>query len=357
MKSMRMITIITIISLVLAQLTGCSVNNENKVATTVNEDSKEAGTKDKDVTRVTIISPPIFSIYLSASPKDTTVVGINGRAFSTANEKVLAELYPSYKDINTSFINNEFVVNTEELLKLSPDIIFYYGDNQKNELDKLDVESVDMMINKDRDPEQMTIQWEKHLEEALDVSNENTIEKEWERSNNKADELLKDNSTKKKGLYIFSYINGKITASGNNSYGDNFFNKAGIENVAKDLQGCKEVSMEQIYEWNPDIVFIFLGMPATPIINNKATNQDWSLIQAYKDKAIYDIPQAVYSWGAPSADSPVMPLWLISKTYPDLMNRDDFITYLKGYYNRIYDIELNDTLVEDILKPKEVKGK
>ncbi|GMQ64846.1 ABC transporter substrate-binding protein [Vallitalea maricola] len=354
MNSLRMRTIIIILSLVLIHVTGCSAN---KVSTPVNKDNIEAGTEDKGVTRVTIISPPIFSIYLSASPKDSKVVGINSRAFSTANEKVLNELYPDFKNINTSFINNEFVVNTEELLKLSPDIIFYYGDNQKNELDKLDVESVDMMFSKNRDPEVMTIEWEKHLEKAFNVTSENTIEKEWKTSNNKVNELLKDNSTKKKGLYIFSYINGKITVSGNNSYGDNFFNKAGIVNVAKDIEGCKEVSMEQIYEWNPDIVFIFLGMPAASIINNQAANQDWSLIQAHKNKAIFDIPQAAYSWGAPSADSPIMPLWLISKAYPDSLSKEDFITYLKGYYNRIYDIELKDELVEDILKPKKVKGK
>ncbi|GKX28758.1 iron(III) dicitrate-binding protein [Vallitalea longa] len=357
MSSMRMRTIIVILSVVLIQLTGCSVNKDNKVSTPVNKDNVEAGIEVQDDTRVTIISPPIFSIYLSASPENSTVVGINSRSFSTANEKVLSELYPGYKDINTSFINNEFVVNTEELLKLSPDIIFYYGDNQKNELDKLDVDSVDMMLSKNRDPEVMTIEWEKHLEESFNITSENTIEKEWETSNNKANELLKNNFTKKKGLYIFSYINGKVTVSGNDSYGDNFFNKAGIENVAKGIDGCKEVSMEQIYEWNPDVVFIFLGIPATTIINNQTTNQDWSLIQAYKNKAIFDIPQATYSWGAPSADSPIMPLWLISKTYPDSLSRDDFITYLKGYYNRIYEIELKDEIVEDILKPKKVKGK
>lgn len=356
MNSLRMRTIIIILSLVLLQLAGCS-NKDTRVSTPTTEDTIEAGIENKDNTRVTIISPPIFSIYLSASPKDSRVVGINARAFSTANEKVLSELYPGYKEINTSFINNEFVVNTEELLKLSPDIIFYYGDNQKNDLDRLDVESVDMMLSKSRDPQVMTIEWEKQLEKAFNIKNENTIEKEWELSNHKAKELLKDTSTKKKGLYIFSYINGKITVSGNNSYGDNFFDKAGLENVAKDIDGCKEVSMEQIYEWNPDIVFIFLGMSATTIINNQAGNQDWSLIQAYKDQTVFDIPQATYSWGAPSADSPIMPLWLISKTYPDLLSKNDFITYLKGYYNRLYDIELKDELIEDIFKPKKIEGK
>ncbi|GMQ59835.1 ABC transporter substrate-binding protein [Vallitalea sediminicola] len=347
MSSMRMRTIIIVICIALVQLTGCSVKKENK----------EVMVEEKDTTRVTLISPPILSIYLSVSPEDSTVVGINPRAFSTSNENVLSELYPDYKNINTSFINNEFVVNTEELLKLSPDIIFYYGDSQKNGIEKLDVKSVDMMCSKNRDPESMTIEWEKQLEKAFNITNENTLEKEWDRSNNKANELLKDNSTKKKGLYIFSYINGKVTASGNNSYGGNFFDKAGIENVAKEIEGNKEVSMEQIYKWNPDVVFIFLGMPATPIINNKATNQDWSLIQAYKDKAIFDIPQATYSWGAPCADSPLMPLWLISKTYPDSLGNDEFTTYFKDYYNRIYDIELKDELIEEVLKPKKVKGK
>jgi iron complex transport system substrate-binding protein len=56
--------------------------------------------------------------------------------------------------------------------------------------------------------------------------------------------------------------------------------------------------MEQIYQWNPDLIYVFIGSPASLFQSNHIQGQDWSLLTAYKNKAIFDIPQAVYSWGS-----------------------------------------------------------
>lgn len=46
----------------------------------------------------------------------------------------------------TAFVSEGFVSNTEELLNLDPDIVFYYGDSQKSGIENLGIPTVDFMI-------------------------------------------------------------------------------------------------------------------------------------------------------------------------------------------------------------------
>ena len=57
--------------------------------------------------------------------------------------------------------------------------------------------------------------------------------------------------------------------------------------------------MEQIQAWNPDMIFVFQGVPAGAYLKNNIEGQDWSMIKAFQEKKIYDIPKTTYSWAAP----------------------------------------------------------
>lgn len=168
--------------------------------------------------------------------------------------------------------------------------------------------------------------------------------------------MLSKIKEKKSAVLITSNIGGKVTVSGNNTYAQSYFDKSGIINVAKDIEGNKEVNMEQINKWNPDAIFVFLGTPAKAFLNNKIQGQDWSFIKAFKNKEIYDIPKGIYSWGAPSADSPLTPLWIISKAYPSLIKGEEFNLYLKEYYKGFYNIDLKEETINNILNPNKGKG-
>ncbi len=86
-----------------------------------------------------------------------------------------------------------------------------------------------------------------------------------------------------------------ITVRGAGTYGDDWLNKSGLVNVASELEGDSvEVTMEQIYEWDPDIIYIFRGMPSQSYIDNTIDGQDWSLTSAYADGTIYDMPVGVF---------------------------------------------------------------
>ncbi len=109
--------------------------------------------------------------------------------------------------------------------------------------------------------------------------------------------------------------------------------------------------MEQLYEWNPDIVYVFQGIDASAYLDNAIDGQDWTEIDAYKNGAIYDMPYGMFNWGAPNVDSPLTLIWMTMKNYPGTIDESYFNTYMKEYYQRQYGITPADDMMLSILDP------
>lgn len=60
--------------------------------------------------------------------------------------------------------------------------------------------------------------------------------------------------------------------------------------------------MEQIYAWNPDIIFItnFTETQPADLLENKVDGQDWSQVKAVQEGKVYKIPLGIYRWFPPS---------------------------------------------------------
>ena len=304
--------------------------------------------------RVVIIAPPTTSVLLGVIPDTKMIVGVSSRAFFSANTEIVGKLFPNWRDVETGFVSEGFVSNTEELLNLDPDVVFYYGDAQKPGIEDMGIPMVDFMIPGEMNPEKETVAWDNLMRQIFAVQGSTSLQREWETSNQKAQEVLSAyTGEKKSALFLFSNIGGVITVSGSNTYADAWFEKSGLVNVAAEVKGpMVEVGMEQVYAWDPDYIYVFLGMPASVMLQNQVQGQDWSLLSAYTDKKIIDIPRAVYSWGAPCSDSPLMSLWLISQSYPELLGEDEFRTLLHGFYRRMYGVQLEDELITSVLSPR-----
>lgn len=309
-----------------------------------------------EIKRVVIISPPTTSILLGVLPDTEMIVGVNSRAYTTANTDIIERLFPNWSSVETAFVSEGFVSNTEELLNLDPDIVFYYGESQKSGIENIGIPTVDFMMKGENNPETVTIAWDNLMREIFDAKGSASLEQEWEKSNQKAQEVLINyNGEKKSALFLFSNTGGIITVYGSGTYADTWFEKSGLLNAAAEIQGQAEISMEQLYEWNPDYIYVFIGSPASMMLQNKVDGQDWSLLSAYQNKTIIDIPQAIYSWGAPCSDSPLMPLWLISRSYPGLLSTSEFESLFSEYYERMYDITLPGELMTTVLNPRNVQ--
>ena len=77
-----------------------------------------------------------------------------------------------------------------------------------------------------------------------------------------------------------------------------------------------------------------------------------SEINAFKNKEIYEIPLSLFTWFSPQTDAPLASVWYTMKNYPELMKKNDFKEYMKKFYKNMYNMELTDKLIDDILRNK-----
>ncbi len=164
-----------------------------------------------EIKRAVIISPPVTSVLLGVIPDSKMIVGVNSRTFTTANTEIVGKLFPNWSNVETAFVSKGFVSNTEELLNLDPDIVFYYGESQKSGIENLDIPIVDFMVKRDNNPETVSIAWDNLMRKIFDDDGSISLEREWYTSNQKVQELLsKYTGEKKSALFLFSNMGGLL---------------------------------------------------------------------------------------------------------------------------------------------------
>ncbi len=305
-----------------------------------------------EINKVVIVAPPLLATYASVVKDTSKIVGVHTIALSQVNKDLLNTIVPNWESINTSFLAG-FTSNAEEVLKLDPDIILVYGAFMKDGLENVDIPIVDFCIS-DQQNESWSVQIDTLMREIFDTNDNTTLQSEWDKANEVVSTALQsvDKCSKKTAVMIMSNTGDAITVRGIGSYGDDWLVKTGLVNVAGELKGDGvAVTMEQLYEWNPDIIYVFQGVGAAKYLENSIGGQDWSEINAFKDGKIYDMPYGMFNWGSPNADSPLTLIWMTMKNYPDLIKNDYFITYMKDYYQRQYGITPTDKTIDLILNP------
>ncbi|MFK5953518.1 MAG: ABC transporter substrate-binding protein [Desulfobacterium sp.] len=306
----------------------------------------------KDLRRIVIIAPPLVSTFVSLGISGARIVGAHKTAFDDANHELLDRVLPYWKEIPTDFIAG-YTANTEALLNLHPDIIFVYGNFQKKGLQTIGIPIVDFFTT-NYDNEFWSVAIEKLMKIIFQMENSrSSVENEWKKTHERIEPVLKKMTGKKsRGLMILNNTINKITIRGGGTYGDDWLVKSGLTNVAAHLKGeGKEVSMEQIYRWNPDVIYVFRGRPASDYLGDRIENQDWSFVKAYKQKAIYDCPRGMMNWGAPNVDSPLMLQWMVSKNYKGEFDGVAFPAIMKTYYHNLFGISLSHDIIQSILFP------
>jgi iron complex transport system substrate-binding protein len=306
----------------------------------------------EELNKVIIVAPPLMATFANVVGDTEKLVGVHPSCIRSANEELLNTVVPNWKDINTSFLKG-FKSNAEEVLKMDPDIILVYGDFQKEGLENIKVPIIDFYIE-DTENETWSVKIDTLMREIFEIEGTNTLQKEWDDANEIVNSALSNISeeNKKRGIMIRNNSNESFSARGKDYYGDDWLIKTGLTNVAGELKGdSAEISMEQLYNWNPEVVYDFVGADADVYLENSIEGRDWSKIDAFKNKQIYDTPIGMFNWGAPNVDSPLTLIWMTMKNYPELIDEEFFNSYMKDFYKRQYDIDLSDDLMNSILNP------
>jgi iron complex transport system substrate-binding protein len=313
-----------------------------------------------NVERVVIASVwPLASVYCLYMGSAEKLVGLDPAIISAAENSALIKVFPEIVNIPSGFSKNGSI-NAEELLKLRPDVVLYSsGAPEDYEVCKsVGVPAIGFSLSvKGYNAIDTINSWIALLGEIMrrdfDTTEFMKYSKDMEAT---VASRLKDvpEGKKPRGMVLHLYDENRVGVPSGPGWADYWITASGGINVAASAgTGTQAISMEQIYEWNPDRIFITNFNPGQPedLYGNTVGNYDWSGVSAVKHRQVRKMPLGMYRWYVCNADSPLTLLWMAKQNHPELfadINMDDEI---KSYYKRFYKLALTDEDVQKIYHP------
>ncbi len=335
---------------------------------TVTDHAGNQVTLPKEINRIVVADifplPSILSVFFGSASK---LVGIAPTSMAAAKNSLLSELYPEILNAETSFMQGA-VVNAEELAKLRPDVVFVSTGSAKQgeTLRNAGFNVVEISASKwEYNAIETLNEWISLLSEIFPASQERA-ELAKKASLEAYDLVTKRVSSlkteeKKRVFFMFQYGKDNILTSGKNFFGQWWAEAMGAVNVAEELtkDNSVAVNLEQVIEWNPDIIFITNFTTAQPkdLYENTIGNYDWSEVSAVKNRKVYKMPLGMYRSYTPGIDTPVTLLWFAKTAYPELFGDIDIIDEVISYYKDVFGAELTKAQAESIFAPSGNAGK
>lgn len=311
------------------------------------------------VERVVITSLwPLPSVFCLVDGSGKRLVGMHPSSMSAAKTSMLAKTAPDALKASTSFMQGT-TVNVEELLKLKPDVVLYSATNtgERALLEKAGIKAIGFSTTVAAfNTVETVVSWMDLLGQILGKETRAAEIKKYgyevmgsiySRTWNLPD------SAKPRAIVLFRHSEKEITVTGTEFFGDFWLRSTGAVNAATGFSGNKAVNMEQIYAWNPDVIYITNFSASLPedFYSNSVDGQDWSKVAAVKNKRVYKVPLGHYRWIPPSSDAPLMLLWMAQKNQPSLWKDLDFNAALRDYFWRFHQYRLSDDDIKSILNP------
>ena len=340
--------------------TSSETENETAVGETkviVDHDGREVEIPTQ-INRIVVGTWPIaaqLSVYLGSAEK---IVGVSPAAMAAAENGILGEIYPEFLRASTKFYEGENI-NVEELLLLNPDIVIGVSGEAADSLREAGIPVVGGSVSKwNYDVVTTTGEWLKLFDQIFG-ENKMAADVQTYTEQVQADIAARvsglSGEERKKVMLLFTYSDATMTTSGKVFFGQSWCDHAGAINVGEGIEtpGSASINMEQVYEWNPDVILITNFTRAQPedLYNNAIGNDDWSTVSAVKNKQVYKMPLGWYRSYTPSVDTAITLQWVAKSVYPELFQDIDIEQVTREYFNNYFSIELTDEQLEKMFNP------
>ncbi|MBQ9494298.1 MAG: ABC transporter substrate-binding protein [Treponema sp.] len=318
----------------------------------------------QNVERVVIASVwPLASVYCLAFGTDS-IVGLDPAIISAAENSMLIKKYPDLSNKPSSFSKNG-VLNVEELIALKPDVVLYSSGimADRDAARTAGIPAVGFSLDvKDFNAVETINSWVSLLGEVMgkDIRDNNYIA-----YGNKIQELVASRvknipeNEKPLCMFIHRYTETGVGIPGLKTWADYWITASGGRNAAASVSGTPTVTMEQIYQWNPQKIYITNFNDALPydLYNSTFHAFDFSTVDAIKNKAVCKVPLGMYRWYVTCSDSPMMLLWMAKQNQPEVFADIDLNAYMREFYQTFYGMNLSDAELNMIYNPvREASG-
>ena len=366
----KLLALVMALSMVIVSFAACgrSIDESGgigKTVTIVDHADREVKVPEK-IDKIAVCDiyplPSVLAVFFDSADK---IVGMPEPSMTAAKNGLLGKLYPEILDAETGYIDGTNV-NMEELAKLEPDVVFYSASSTElgDQLADAGFNAVAISVNRwDYNCIETLDNWIALLSQMFPESDKTKVVQQksheiydlvQERVKSLSDDQRKD------VFFLFQYSDTTLLTSGKQFFGQWWADAIGARNVAEELTNDNSVpvSMEQIYDWDPDMIFITNFNPYFPddLYNNTVEGYDWSPVSAVADRNVYKMPLGMYRSYTPGADCPVTLLWMAKTAYPSQFQDIDVISEAKDYYKEVFGIELTDEQAKSIFEPAQSAG-
>lgn len=263
-----------------------------------------------------------------------------------------AQLAPSLE--KTPKVGDLTSFDAESLVKLQPQVVFVTNYAPKEMIDKISALGIPVVaislrkeVNDDKSKLNPTLQNEEQaynegLKEGIlligDIVNKsenaqalvNDTFKQREQVSQRLQDIPKEQRVR---AYM---ANPDLTTYGSGKYTGLMMEHAGAFNVAAStVKGYKQVSLEQVIAWDPEVIFIQDRYPQ--VVDEIKQDARWQVISAVKNNRIYLMPEYAKAWGYPMPEAMAIgELWMAKKLYPEKFSDIDMQKAANDWYQKFY---------------------
>ncbi|MGN0702865.1 MAG: ABC transporter substrate-binding protein [Lentihominibacter sp.] len=331
-------------------LTGCGGNESDYDPLEGVETQKVTDDSGRDSVEIpaeiTKIAPSGATATMMLTPiASDMLVGISASP-SVDQEKYLPEelLYlPTFGQ----FYGSKSTLNMEALIEAEPQVVFDLGDKKvtvKSDMDSIQKQTGIPALFYDGTLEHMADTY-RTLGKLLGREEKG---EELAAFVDKTIEMAETNSAKIKDEDKISILYGTgatgLAVNARGSSQAQVIDLIGARNAVipeeiTDKGGGTIVSMESLYQDEPDMIILTTGGPYDELKDN-----EWSELKAVKSGRYYEIPGDPYCWmSSPPSINMVLGVWWLGQlAYPEVYNDYDIVEVAQEYYKLFWDYDLTE---------------
>lgn len=263
----------------------------------------------------------------------------------------LVKMLPGFADVPDVGSFDE--VNVEEILKLEPDVVIASVSSEKGNkkieeagipvvtvlTGRADIEGLKKefkmmgdLLNKEKEAEKLVAFWNERLKLIEDH----------------VSEIPQDE--RKRVYYVLGDL---LHTNGGSFWGHYLITTAGGINVAEEIGKARDISIEQLLEWDPEVMILSSNEGRFIPVEEVKNNPQMADVKAVKDNALHLCPVGTFWWDRPSPEAILGMTWLAKTLYPDKFTDIDLEKDIKDFYKEFYNYELTSDEVKAFLNPTE----
>ena len=261
-----------------------------------------------------------------------------------------------YMDLPTfgQFYGSKSTLNMEALIAAEPQVVFDLGDKKatiKTDMDSIQDQTGIPTLFFDGSLNQMATTYRTlgkilHKEEQAEKIAE-FIDRTTEMANKNREKIAEAD----KVSILYGTGATGLAVNANQSSQSQVIDFIGAKNAVipdeiTNKGGGTIVSMESLYEDEPDVIILTTGGPYDELKDN-----EWSELKAVKEDKYYEIPGDPYCWmsGPPSVNMVLGVWWLGQLVYPDVYNDYDMVEVAQEYYKLFWHYDLSEKEAKEML--------